>query len=463
MSLDLDMEPHKIPEIRIYSPLQGLAEERTCGESESRREVFDMRSVNLTNFPLTSSAFKLHHRSHNNLITRAKSNVTLNPVKSLNLLRQALQKSVNQELDQVMRKYLNTFFRPAIRNIRNNCGEAAISEYHVHAVCRQVLEEAKKMYFSGNHCSGSNQSASPAMPLSELSDSESVANSKKRLKDDLESEESENDLPENGLKVRRVVKKSKRKLVSDATGKLYSKAKGLNGNSERSGFRWNPDRLTDTTKFVLGSRANKALGFGLTRGRLYTKHAVRDPHPQHLSGLQTATYHVLTLVSIPFVSGQDLFRYIGDTEDKQWLSERGLMPASGGRAYLLIMQDIEDLLQSSDYCGVPGVDASEMGCGFTVPKSMITKMKALMESMRCHMIPDSHAAVADDLEADSRPESSIGKRDDCDDGRSLTGDEISNILLNSADVPSTVASPASSSKPFSPNADDSPLVMDPYL
>lgn len=128
---------------------------------------------------------------------------------------------------------------------------------------------------------------------------------------------------------------------------------------------------------------------------------------------------------------------------------------------MLIMQDIEDLLQSSDYCGVPGVDASEMGCGFTVPKSMITKMKALMESMRCHMVADS--APADDLEADSRPESSIGKRDDCDDGRSLTGDEISNILLNSADVPSTVASPASSSKPFSPNADDSSLIMDPYL
>ena len=435
------MDHHKIPEIRIYSPVQDSVEERTCHESDLRRQTFDMRTANLSNFPVTSSAYKLsHYRSHHhNLITRAKSHVTLNPVKSLNLLREALQNSVNQELDQVIKKYLNTFFKPAIRNIRGNSGDGSVSDYHVQAICRQVLEEAKKMYFSGNgqpqHCGGSNLSASPSMPLSELSDSDSVHQNqyKKRVKAEADSDDSEHEMTENVVKVRRGPKKNRKKLMTETTNKQHFKSKGISENGGRSGFRWDPDRLTETTKFVLGSRANKALGFGMTRGRLYTKHA-------------------------------DLFRYIGDMEDKQWLSERGLMPTSGGRAYLLIMQDIDDLLRSADYCGVPGVDPSEMGSGFTVPKKMISKMKSLMQATRT-TAASAKANAVENNEPDSRPESSIGKRDEGDegDGRSLTGDEISNILLNSADIPSTVASPASSSKAFSPPVDDSPLVMDQFL
>jgi deoxynucleotidyltransferase terminal-interacting protein 1 len=436
------MDQNKIPEIRIYSPVQDTTEERTCSESDLRRKVFDMRTVNLSNFPLTSSAYKLsHYRSHqNNLMTRAKSHVTLNPVKSLNLLRQALQKSVNQELDQVIRKYLN-IFSPAIRNIRDNSGDNSVSEYHVQAVCRQMLEEAKKMYFTGNgqssHGAGSNLSASPSMPLSELSDSESVNHNhcKKRVKGEAESDDSDREQTENVTKIRRGVKKMRKKMLPDAGNRLHWKSDGISAeNAGRSGFRWDPDRLTEDTKFVLGSRANKALGFGMTRGRLYTKHA-------------------------------DLFRYIGDMEDKQWLSEHKLMPTSGGRAYLLIMQDIDDLLRSPDYCGMPGVDPAEMGAGFTVPKKMINKMKALMQANRSSS-SSFKANTSENQETDSRPESSIGKRDEVDDndGRSLTGDEISNILpLNSADVPSTVPSPASSSKAFSPAVDDSPLVMEPFL
>ena len=40
----------------------------------------------------------------------------------------------------------------------------------------------------------------------------------------------------------------------------------------RDGPKWEPSRLTEETLFILGSRANKALGYGQTRGRLYIKH-----------------------------------------------------------------------------------------------------------------------------------------------------------------------------------------------
>ena len=39
----------------------------------------------------------------------------------------------------------------------------------------------------------------------------------------------------------------------------------------REGGKWEAGRLATDTLFILGSRANKALGFGQTRGRLYIK------------------------------------------------------------------------------------------------------------------------------------------------------------------------------------------------
>lgn len=65
-------------------------------------------------------------------------------------------------------------------------------------------------------------------------------------------------------------------------------------------------------------RANKALGFGLTRGRLYIKHP-------------------------------ELFRYSGDQEDKEWLVRHSLMPPTGGKAYLMIVEDISELAEADEY------------------------------------------------------------------------------------------------------------------
>ena len=44
-----------------------------------------------------------------------------------------------------------------------------------------------------------------------------------------------------------------------------------------------------------------------------------------------------------------IFQYSGDSEDKQWLYEHQLMPATGGKAYMLLLEDIKDLAQSDEY------------------------------------------------------------------------------------------------------------------
>ena len=61
--------------------------------------------------------------------------------KSLDILRQNLQKSMNKEINEVIQRYLDKFFKVGIENIKLNNGENCVSEEHVQAVCRQILEE----------------------------------------------------------------------------------------------------------------------------------------------------------------------------------------------------------------------------------------------------------------------------------------------------------------------------------
>lgn len=48
-----------------------------------------------------------------------------------------------------------TFFKPAVENIRNNLGENSVTEDNIRIVCRQILEDAKVQYYSGSQSRGS--------------------------------------------------------------------------------------------------------------------------------------------------------------------------------------------------------------------------------------------------------------------------------------------------------------------
>ena len=123
----------------------------------------------------------------------------------------------------------------------------------------------------------------------------------------------------------------------------------------REGPKWESDRLEQNTLFILGSRANKALGFGQTRGRLYIKHP-------------------------------ELFKYSGDQTDKEWLAKANLMATTGGKAYLMVLSDILQLAQSPEYSSHPKQQPEEL-VGFRVPQWMIEKMKAYIETAKTN--PDT--------------------------------------------------------------------------
>nr|XP_049590813.1 deoxynucleotidyltransferase terminal-interacting protein 1 isoform X3 [Syngnathus scovelli] len=140
-------------------------------------------------------------------------------------------------------------------------------------------------------------------------------------------------------------------VASDRSFNISAHVKAKCEAIKKEGPKWEPSRLNESSTFVLGSRANKALGMGGTRGRIYIKHA-------------------------------DLFKYAADTRDKQWLAERHHMRATGGKmAYLLIEEDVQDLARGDDYKDCPDVKLEEMK-PFSVPLWMVEKMQRAMEAQR---------------------------------------------------------------------------------
>lgn len=306
--------------------------------------TFNMRSYNLNNFPTNTTSYKTAYRSQAVAMQRARLGFVNGTAKSLDLLRQNMQKFINKEIDDIIQKYIERFFKPGIENIKVNNGESSVSDQHLHSVCRQILEEAKKMYQNT-----SNRGTSPAefVELENSSSSEQKPTNnflkaliKKRKESDTDSEASF--IP---------VKPKKRKgRPPNVTSGRSTPMKFRIEQVRREGPKWDPDRLHPNTQFIMGAKANKALGLGATRGRLYIKHP-------------------------------EIFKYSGDQEDKQWLYDHNLMPATGGKAYMLLVDDIKELAESDEYRNNSALMTDEI-VGFTVPENMVNKMKQTMTEMR---------------------------------------------------------------------------------
>lgn len=108
--------------------------------------------------------------------------------------------------------------------------------------------------------------------------------------------------------------------------------------------------MLPNTLFIMGAKANKALGFGQTRGRLYARHP-------------------------------ELVRYPGDQEDKEWLASKNLMSPSGGKAYIMVLEDIQELAMMEEYKNNPNLQLHELS-GFEVPPFMMSKIKQYIDCIR---------------------------------------------------------------------------------
>ncbi|XP_063620128.1 uncharacterized protein LOC134792754 isoform X2 [Cydia splendana] len=247
--------------------------------------------------------------------------------KSLDMLRQTIQSAVTREIDQVIKKYLEKFFVPAVNNIRLNLGDESVSEDQVRAICRAMLDATRLLYTTP---------AKPAPCPSDTSDDSNSADSKiKQTSSPSHTKRKESEADFDACFKRRKIKQEE---TSDS-----GSSSPLPLSTYRDPEKWNPNRLTQETLFIMGSHAHKVLGLGNCRGRLYTRHA-------------------------------GLLRYPADSSDKEWIASHNLVNAVGGKTYIMVLEDIEELANSEAYRHNSLPMLGEL-TGFKVPPFMLRKIK----------------------------------------------------------------------------------------
>ncbi|XP_076251725.1 deoxynucleotidyltransferase terminal-interacting protein 1 [Rhynchophorus ferrugineus] len=321
------------------------------GQSEDKQNMvswkntFNMRQVTLFNIAASSlgvkNGTKIANHSH-----RRQYSIT-SPGKSLDLVRRNIQAAVNKDIDTIIKKYIDKFFQPAIANIRNNLGQESINDDHIRDLCKHILEEAKIMYTSKSR-ENSPYECSQSEADSENSFVDLRHQNLERMSplfhQPLKRKDIELDLEHSALTI--ATKRPKHKTLSS----YYNDNLGCKFSLKRDGPKWNPDRIKRETLFIMGSRANKVLGYGQTRGRLYVRHP-------------------------------NLLRYCGDQEDKEWLQSQNLLPANGGKIYIMLLEDIKELTESDEYKNNPNLQLQELQ-GFEAPEFLTVKIKNYLEYIK---------------------------------------------------------------------------------
>jgi len=138
----------------------------------------------------------------------------------------------------------------------------------------------------------------------------------------------------------------KQATVAGGNKAYNSPYRALKVDVRRKIENWDPNKLTTETNFVMGTKANKALGLGATRGRIYMKHP-------------------------------ELFKYSGDHDDKKWMVKNGCMAATGGKNTFIMNADDVTELYEAEYKESQGTHLEELKF-FKLPNFILCKMRSAM-------------------------------------------------------------------------------------
>ncbi|XP_036335953.1 uncharacterized protein LOC118746231 [Rhagoletis pomonella] len=299
-------------------------------------------------------------------------------MRSLELLRISIQQSFDHEIDVIIKQYMETYFKPAFQNIKENLGQNVVSEEILQKMSCALLENAKAQY---NPYRSIKQplacvsiTAPNTIPQYTTSEATSLRFAVRRPPPKLADF---NELPAKKLltvstqqQVQPVIPinvsstvvstgNAKANLGSTPTFLQQSQSLPQQNQQQKSGtvpasatsgrrqIFWNTAHISTTTKFVLDVQANQAFGFG-TDG----KERLASKHPE-------------------------LIRYLPDNEDRDWLSSQNVIAAQNrnSRFLFLIHEEVCRLKQTHEtYRNKPNIDLNVMNT-FTVPEFMIQKMK----------------------------------------------------------------------------------------
>ncbi|XP_058835551.1 deoxynucleotidyltransferase terminal-interacting protein 1 [Topomyia yanbarensis] len=279
-------------------------------------------------------------------------------LKSLELLRSNIQYLFDKEMDVVIKKFSSLFFVPAIKNIKENLGENAISEETLKTIYCSLLEASKAQYVRQISSPAETSLSRANTPGMELSDSDSST---------------DNTVPSGTTSL--LQQALKRKLPEPnqpdtfkrqyfLQGSVYSQnqhsiLQSLGNVQGSLPYQIRPSVLNPTvytttispeTLFILDFKAGRALGVADFRDRLANKHP-------------------------------EILRYCPDNQDREWLlQQKQISPLNrNGRFFLLVLDEVKKLAErNAEYSNNPYLKLTDLQ-GFKLTESVYAKVQKLIK------------------------------------------------------------------------------------
>lgn len=301
---------------------------------------------------------KQRHSGRNSIHSQSSTD---GAVRSLEILRSNLQTIFDKEIDVVVKKYIETFFVPALKNIKENLGDNSVNDDQIRKVCYSLLDNSKSQYLSQ-----ANQSLSRAnTPGMEVSDSDSSSNEVSTTK--RKEPDSKNDNLTN------------KRLNSSETFQAPILSKTLLEPRPKP-FIWNTSNITQDTSFILDLKASRALGLAENKERLSIKHP-------------------------------ELIRYIMDNQDKEWLIQQKMIsPLSrNGKFAVLVLGEVQRLAEYNlEYKNNPNIKFNDLQ-GFKLTDFIIKKMQRYFSEVnfKNHGTMENTEYSEDKLNGTSKPRSTL--------------------------------------------------------
>uniref|UniRef100_A0A182QMG9 Uncharacterized protein n=1 Tax=Anopheles farauti TaxID=69004 RepID=A0A182QMG9_9DIPT len=306
-------------------------------------------------------------------------------IKSLELLRANIQCYFDKEVDTIVKKFHQTYFVPAIRNIKENLGDGAISDEALKSVFCSLLENTKAQYASQLSSPAGNSLSRANTPGMELSDSDS----------------STDNAPTSGAATSLLHQALKRKLPEPNQPDLFKRQYFLHGpifphvqfqthpNASQSvtasgasvtsapATRTAPPTqppipttvITPESLFILDFKAARVLGVSDFRDRLASKHP-------------------------------EVLRYCPDTQDREWLlQQKHITPLNkNGRFFLLALDDVKKLIERNVFeHSAAGARSGDLH-GFKVTEMIYAKIQKLLKELT-----DRQQRASDGFESPKAP------------------------------------------------------------
>ncbi|XP_037935294.1 deoxynucleotidyltransferase terminal-interacting protein 1 isoform X2 [Teleopsis dalmanni] len=271
-------------------------------------------------------------------------------VRSLELLRISVQNAFDKEIDGIVKRFIENYFKPACNNIKSNMGQNSLSDDVLQKMSCALLENSKAQYNAFRVkqpvALSNTQAATPDQTM------------RMTLKRPAAKPIGLNELSKKLLPTTVTVTTQLQAAAATTTTATNRAppvqtqptrvpAKPVTVTPARRQIFWNTAHISTATKFVLDVQANQAFGFG-TDG----KERLASKHPE-------------------------LIRYLPDGEDREWLTSQNIISQQNrnSRFLFLIHDEVCRLQQTNDvYRNKPNVNLNCMH-KFTVPEFMIQKMK----------------------------------------------------------------------------------------